>query len=128
MIGFEFPCGTNVKPPNANPLWPRPGMTGLSHKGMEIIAGKPVKYAEQSEWYKPETGTYKYEWFASKPEHFYGAVGKHEGGHMLGLPHPQDDPACNGMDYGQTTMYAWWESRGLLPPEIAKVRANPMMR
>lgn len=127
MVGFEHPCGTHTKPPNANPLWPRPGMTGLSHKGMELVSGKQVKYAEQAEWYNPATGTYKHEWFAATAKAYTSAI-IHEVGHILNLPHPQDCPICKDLNGGDTVMWAWWDAKGLLPHEKEVVRANLLMR
>jgi len=129
MTGFEYSCGQNTPPPNANPQWPRPGITGLSQKGLEIIAAKKVPYHAkgQTAGYDPVEKTYFYEPHASTWLQWAGAI-VHEIGHMLTLPHPDYHP-----DAYSTIMHAWWAFQnpadiGLLKHEVTQIASNLLLR
>lgn len=109
MIGFDGTCPEWMPErggsgDQVNPLWPRPGVTGLSQKGLSIIAGHMVDYANQTVMYDPITKTYKLEWFADEAQEWWGAM-MHELGHIFNLPHPPDWSE-------RTIMGAWWEFLG----------------
>jgi len=126
MIGFEHPCGNPATPPTgANLLWPRPGMTGLTGKGLELICDRSVNYHTlgQLDAYDPVTETYLDEWWAETKLQWTGAMA-HEIGHMFNLPHPPDNRRVN------TIMYSWWDipTSTLLPEETNAITPHLMLR
>jgi hypothetical protein len=89
MIGFDATC-TDKDPAHHtdNPLWPRPGVTGLSGKGLMLVSLKTVSYGlSQLAGYDPTTRTYRHESHADEIREWWGAI-MHELGHIFGLPHP----------------------------------------
>jgi hypothetical protein len=127
MIGFDATCDDRRPESHTdNPLWPRPGVTGLSGKGISIVSLKTVAYGvNQAQGYDPILKTYKYETHADELREWWGAI-MHELGHIFGLPHP---PTWDEF----TLMGAWFDflrypACPLLPREIEALRRHVMFR